>query len=245
MPEEEEIDDVKQITDKTWKAWRDEMVAMCEEVQAKVPEVGFCLTVAADKSVEYTKEFVRRWKEDKEVQKWIRGAGQGSDYPPTDYVEQGKILIEGGIELVNVHVGEWAPWREEKTVKEALRRLDCAITMGSKRLGHGILLHIDEGLMDKGKKQNVCLEVCPCSNMILDEVQTPCKFKNHPLRALFDYGIPVTINSDDPCQFGTYNGQGLVREYQAAREMMGFTNSELATLAKNSFIYSLASEEIK
>ena len=49
--------------------------------------------------------------------------------------------------------------------------------------------------------------------------------------ALFDAGVLVTLNTDDPDMFRT----SLVREYQIAREVFGFSEVELRELAQDSF----------
>jgi len=53
----------------------------------------------------------------------------------------------------------------------------------------------------------------------------------HPLRAYFDEGLLVTLNSDDPAFFGS----NVENEYRLAHELQGFNREELKTLAANSF----------
>ena len=43
-------------------------------------------------------------------------------------------------------------------------------------------------------KNNIRLNICPTSNVLLGAVTNISK---HPLRRLFDYGIKVCINTDD------------------------------------------------
>ena len=66
-------------------------------------------------------------------------------------------------------------------------------------------------------------------------------FAGHPLRRLFDAGLLVTLNSDDPAFFGS----DLVNEYLLAHTEQGFTREELRQLAKNSFRSSFLPEEEK
>jgi adenosine deaminase len=51
---------------------------------------------------------------------------------------------------------------------------------------------------------------------------------------LYDAGVPITLNTDDPGIFGTT----LVDEYRLAAERYGFTEDELTRLATNSFRYA-------
>ena len=68
------------------------------------------------------------------------------------------------------------------------------------------------------------LAVCPTSNVRTGAVPS---LAEHPLRRLYDAGVRVTINSDDP----TFFGATLLDEYELCRTAFGFTLRELATLA--------------
>ena len=63
----------------------------------------------------------------------------------------------------------------------------------------------------------------------------------HPIRQLFDAGVIVTINSDDPFFFGN----SLSEEYYAITEDLNFTRLELVRLAKNGFELALWDQSAK
>jgi adenosine deaminase len=65
------------------------------------------------------------------------------------------------------------------------------------------------------------------------------RIEDHPVRKLFEAGVMVTLNTDDPDMFRTT----LSREYQLAQEVFGFSEAELRELARNSFRASFLPEE--
>ncbi len=55
---------------------------------------------------------------------------------------------------------------------------------------------------------------------------------HHPVSRLIDAGVLVTINSDDPAYFGGY----VNANYRAVQEAFDLTTSDLAALAKASWL---------
>jgi aminodeoxyfutalosine deaminase len=110
--------------------------------------------------------------------------------------------------------------------------------LGAERLGHALGAAKDAELLTRLVDQQVPLELCLTSNL-----RTRCcvELAHHPLRRYFDAGALVTLNTDDPEMFQTT----LVREYQLAQDVFGFTNNELRQLAANSFRASWLPEERK
>jgi adenosine deaminase len=74
----------------------------------------------------------------------------------------------------------------------------------------------------------VPLTVCPLSNVCLRVAGT---LADHPLPAMLDEGLLVTVNSDDPAYFGGY----IDANYAAIRDECAVTPGQLETLALNSF----------
>jgi len=68
----------------------------------------------------------------------------------------------------------------------------------------------------------------------------PC-MAAHPIRALFDAGVPVTLNSEDTFFFGNR----LEEEYFALHQELGFSKAELARIALNGIEIALLSPEKK
>ncbi|HEU5158791.1 MAG TPA: adenosine deaminase [Streptosporangiaceae bacterium] len=109
----------------------------------------------------------------------------------------------------------------------------CLETLGADRIGHGVHAVDDPALVDMLAARGVTLEICPSSNVGLGVFATPADV---PLRRLFDAGIPIALGADDPLLFGAR----LVRQYELARTAHGFTDAELAELARSSIRGSAA-----
>ena len=58
----------------------------------------------------------------------------------------------------------------------------------------------------------------------------------HPVRKLFDAGVPIILSTDDPALFECT----LESEYDLAARAFGFTAAELSAIAANSFKYAFA-----
>ena len=80
---------------------------------------------------------------------------------------------------------------------------------------------------DRLADDQVCLDVCPTSNVSLSVVPG---LAAHPLPVLLDAGVACSINADDPLLFGV----GLLDEYTVCREQLGLDDVALAACARAS-----------
>ena len=97
--------------------------------------------------------------------------------------------------------------------------------LGAQRIGHGIRAVDDPALLERMAERDVCLEVCPASNVALGAID---HLWDHPLPRLRAAGCAVTLAADDPLLFGA----GLTDQYVIARRVFGFSDDELADLAR-------------
>ncbi|NMR18854.1 adenosine deaminase [Cellulomonas fimi] len=102
------------------------------------------------------------------------------------------------------------------------------------RLGHGVRSAEDPRVLDRVVSEGVALEVCPASNVSLGVYPEA----NHvPLRTLVEAGATVALGADDPLLFGSR----LVHQYETARDVLGFSDADVAELARGSINASRAS----
>jgi adenosine deaminase len=110
-------------------------------------------------------------------------------------------------------------------------------SLHAERIGHGVRALEDTRLIDYLRQTQVPLEVSPHSNYRL-KVVPPDKL--HPIRALMDQGVYVTVNTDDPPMFST----DLTLEYLLLAQQ-GFTWDELWQLNLNALEASFLPEDVK
>lgn len=114
---------------------------------------------------------------------------------------------------------------------------DCLDDLHAQRIGHGVRAAEDPRVMAELAEREITCEVCPASNVALGVYE---KAEAVPLRTLFETGVPLALGADDPLLFGTR----LAAQYELARETHGFTDEELAELARQSVRGSAAPKEI-
>ncbi len=117
------------------------------------------------------------------------------------------------------HAGEGAG---AESVAEAVH------VCGAQRIGHGTRLIEDLRLTDELAKSGVAIEACLTSNV---QTRASKDYASHPLRAYFERGMRVTLNTDNRLMSGTT----LTAEYAHAANEMQFSLDELCTLARNGF----------
>ena len=106
-----------------------------------------------------------------------------------------------------------------------------ALAIGAERIGHGIRSIDDPKLVAHLAEERIPLEVCITSNVRTGAVAS---LAEHPVKRLYDAGVPIILNTDDPALFGCT----LTSEYELARKEFGFTAEQLAGLARNAFAYA-------
>ena len=99
---------------------------------------------------------------------------------------------------------------------------------GANRLGHATRLIEDASLLEYVNDQRIPLEICLTSNV---QTRVAASYAEHPLRAYFDRGLNVVLNTDNRLM----SGVTLTDEYALAATQLGFDRAELCQLARNGF----------
>lgn len=102
-----------------------------------------------------------------------------------------------------------------------------AVNIGAERIGHALAAQHDQELMDILAERQIPLELNITSNL-----RTGCcpSIDQHPFRLYFEYGLMVTLNSDDPPMFGA----NLLDEYILAHTYFELSLEQMRELAANS-----------
>ena len=148
--------------------------------------------------------------------------------PPSKFIEVFKKAKEEGFKLV-AHAGEEADF---SYIYEALDLLDIS------RIDHGVQSIKSAELMQRLKDEQMPLTVCPNSNI---ELRVFDNYTAHNIKELLDYGLNITVNSDDPAYFKGYINQNFIN----ISENLPLTEDDIITLVKNSFRSSFISDELK
>jgi adenosine deaminase/aminodeoxyfutalosine deaminase len=163
--------------------------------------------------------------------------GMGGDelsIPASEFRTAFDYSAENGLHCT-VHAGEVGGPKE---IYDAIHYLHA------ERIGHGIAAEHNADLRTLLRRRDIPLEICPTSNIctgaLMKQRGRSARLEEHPLKRLFDDGVPVALSSDDPAMFHTT----LLDEYQAGSRM-GLDETELADIAQAGFAYSFLAESEK
>ena len=151
-----------------------------------------------------------------------------AEHPIQGFVRPMLRAKEAGLK-VTVYSGEETP---AAAVVETIR------AVGPARIGHGTHIIEDPAAVELARERGVTLEMCPWSNYLTNSVR---RIEDHPLKRLFDQGVRVTINSDDPELLDT----NLNNEYRIAHEVLGMSLEDIAACNRQAAEASFIPEEEK
>lgn len=121
--------------------------------------------------------------------------------------------------LLKAHVGEFG---NAHSIKRAIKVLKLNV------VHHGISIIENEKIMGYAKRKKIKFNVCVSSNLLMSRVKN---IKNHPIRKMYDYGLLVTISTDDELIFS----KSLFEEYLLLYKNNIFNIDELYNILENGF----------
>ncbi|HID38343.1 MAG TPA: hypothetical protein EYP36_02370 [Calditrichaeota bacterium] len=164
------------------------------------------------------------FSKDSSFREWI----VGFDLAGAEYVRSPAQLREAFLPLmeesmnISIHAGET---ENVKNIWEAVYYLNAD------RIGHGLTLNDDAKLKSRFLNRKITIEMCPSSN---DQIIGYGRGKKpYPLRDYLEYGLRVTINTDNPGISRT----SLSEEYYKAAAITegGLSRWEVLQLVRNGF----------
>jgi adenosine deaminase len=154
-------------------------------------------------------------------------AGDELHFPPHLFTKTFDMLKKESYPIT-VHAGEWDG---PENIRNAIHLLHPT------RLGHGVRSIEDLDLVKEIVEKDILLETCPKSNIATKIYEN---YESHPVKKLYELGVKVTVNSDDPPFFNaTIQG-----EYDAMKNL-GFTEKNLIEMTRNAIESSFLDQDKK
>lgn len=110
-------------------------------------------------------------------------AGNEAAYPPELYRELFGQAEKYEIPFT-IHGGECG----------SVQNVETSVKMGAKRIGHGVAIVDNREVKALCIRENVCLEMCPVSNI---QTRAVADMRVYPFEKMRKEGVPVTINTDN------------------------------------------------
>ena len=222
-----------------WTAWSDRIPALFDALAAGLDEaeqdglaeVRLCYSLLRQQSAAEAREVVE-WlaaaRPRRVVALSIDGDERSAGRVSERFAEAFTAAKDAGFRRT-VHAGESSG---PEGVWDAIRLLHA------ERIDHGVRAAEDPELLRYLADTQIPLGVCPRSNVVLGLYDD---WRDHPLVALRDAGVNVTINTDDPAPLGTT----LEADWAVCAETFGLTEDDLIDFARASIAASIADDATK
>ena len=153
--------------------------------------------------------------------------GDEAGFPSGQFARTSEIAAGAGLGCT-IHAGEHAG-------AESVR---AALELPVTRISHGVRAIEDPAVVAELAERRIVLEVCLSSNVALGLFPS---YEDHPLGALREAGVRVTLGSDDPPYFGCSIGS----EYAVAHERIGIEEGQLRAMTRHAVEASFAEDAVK
>ena len=146
----------------------------------------------------------------------LAGAEEGN--PARKHRDALQLILDNNVNLT-IHAGEaFGP----ESIAQAVH------VCGAHRIGHGVRLRENGDLLNYVNDHRIPLELCPSSNV---QTRSVTGFAAHPAKFYFDFGLRVTVNTDNRLLTDT----SCTKELLLAHREMGFTLDDLCTVLVQGF----------
>lgn len=145
-------------------------------------------------------------------------AGAEYDFPAKDHKPAFQLILNNNVNCT-CHAGEA---NGPESIAQALH------VVGVHRIGHGTRLREDGDLLNYVNDHRIPIEVCPSSNVQTGAVPD---LQSHPIRFYFDYGLRVTVNTDNRLITDTT----ITKELLLLHSCCGFTVDDIKIMIINGF----------
>lgn len=188
-------------------------------------QVGLIASINRHESID-TAEQVAQIAADRQGERGIAGLGLAGDERQGDaesFVSIFRSAHSAGLEL-SIHAGEWGG---SEQVRKAIEEF------GAARIGHGVHVVDDPEVVELARQNRIVFEICLTSNLQSGVVQS---IQSHPLAAMIQAGLQVTLNTDDP----GISSISLAEEYEKSIKLldlsMGTVHSLILAAAQAAFL---------
>lgn len=121
---------------------------------------------------------------------------------------------------------------------DGVESIKKALEFGAKRLGHGVRSAEDINLLKYIAQNKIMLELCPTSNLNTNIFE---KIEDYPIRKFMEYGIKITINTDNM----TVSDTTVENELNIVKKAFSLSEEDIKQFIVNSIEFSFADNNTK
>lgn len=155
-------------------------------------------------------------------------AGNEADFPPELHKKAFDLAKNYGIHRT-VHAGETG------IVENIMKSIKL---LHAERIGHGTYAYKDKNTIKYLQKNKIPLEMCITSNVNTSAVNS---YKEHPIKKYLDYGLAVTVNTDNT----TVSNTTITKEFEYLVKYQNFDLEDIKKVIENGINFSFANPEDK
>ena len=147
------------------------------------------------------------------------------------HYEMCQMAREMGLNIT-IHAGE---------TPDSAQNVPTAIEQyGARRIGHAYRIANRQDILDLVRDKKIHIESCPTSSVETGGWQKT-DWKEHPANRFRDYGISLSLSSDDPAVFNT----SLTWQYRIALKKMGWQKSDILNMLQDAIEASFLDDDGK